>query len=72
MPLNEAAATLEAEIGRVLKELLIAAHGDRTTLRIDDPARGWQVNFAALDRAGAEIKHLAGIRSDSPLRIVGR
>jgi hypothetical protein len=60
MPKDDAVAKLEAELDRVLTTLLIAANGSRTTLRIDDPARGWQVDFICAEGLKPGIKSLRG------------
>ena len=52
---DETVARLEAELDRVLTTLVAAANGSRTTLRIDDQARGWNVNVHL--RGGAQARH---------------
>ena len=60
MSRNEDVARLEAELGRVLSALLDASHGSRTTLRIDDPARGWNVDFICAEAVKPGVKSLRG------------
>ena len=57
---DEAVAKLESELDRVLTTLVAAAHGSRTTLRIDDPARGWGVNFICAEGLQPGVKSLRG------------
>jgi len=57
---DETAARLEAELDRVLTTLVAAANGSRTTLRIDDQARGWNVNFICAEGLKPGIKSLRG------------
>jgi hypothetical protein len=60
MPKDDAVVKLEAELDRVLTTLLMAANGSRTTLRIDDPARGWHVDFICGEGLKPGIKSLRG------------
>jgi maleate isomerase len=60
MSSNEDLATLEAELDRILSALLEASHGGRTTLRIDDPARGWNVDFICAQAVKPGVKSLRG------------
>jgi hypothetical protein len=60
MPKDDATLKLEAELDRVLTTLLVAANGSRTTLRIDDPARGWHVNFICGEGLKPGTKSLRG------------
>ena len=57
---DETVARLEAELDRVLTTLVAAANGSRTTLRIDDQARGWNVNFICAEGLKPGIKSLRG------------
>ena len=42
---DEAVAKLEAELDRIQAKLVEETHGSRSTLRMDDPARGWDVGL---------------------------
>jgi len=57
---NEVVAKLEAELDRVLTTLVAEAHGSRTTLRIDDAARGWNVDFICAEGLTRGVKSLRG------------
>src|SRR5215831_5086194 len=57
---NEAVAKLESELDRVLTILVANAHGSRTTLRIDDPDRNWNVNFICAEGLAPGAKSLRG------------
>jgi maleate isomerase len=57
---DEAVAKLEAELDKVLATLLKDSNGSRTTLRIDDPARGWEVNFICAEALKPGVKSLRG------------
>jgi hypothetical protein len=57
---DETVAKLEVELDRVLTTLVAAANGSRTTLRIDDQARGWDVNFICAEGLKPGIKSLRG------------
>jgi len=57
---DETVARLEAELDRVLTTLVAAANGSRTTLRIDDQARGWNVNVICAEGLKPGIKSLRG------------
>lgn len=56
----EAVTKLEAELDRVLATLVANAHGSRTTLRIDDPDRNWNVNFICAEGLAPGVKSLRG------------
>ncbi len=60
MPKDQAVAELEAKLDNVLATLLAASHGGRTTLRIDDEARGWNVDFVCAEAAASGVKSLRG------------
>jgi maleate isomerase len=60
MSKSDAVAKLEAELDRVLMALLDASNGSRTTLRIDDSARGWNVDFICAQALKPGIKSLRG------------
>ena len=51
---------LERELDQVLATLLAASRGSRTTLRIDDPERGWHVDFICAEAARPGVKSLRG------------
>lgn len=53
-------AELEKELDDVLATLLRASHGSRSTLRIDDPARGWNVEFICAEAIQPGVKSLRG------------
>ena len=57
---DETVTALEHELDRVLATLVAAANGSRTTLRIDDPARGWHVDFICAEGLKAGVKSLRG------------
>ncbi|HKS64947.1 MAG TPA: hypothetical protein VJT13_24825 [Xanthobacteraceae bacterium] len=57
---DEAVAKLESELDRVLTTLVAEAHGSRTTLRIDDAARGWGVDFICAEGLQPGVKSLRG------------
>ena len=56
----DAVAKLEAELDGVLTALLDASHGSRATLRVDDPARGWNVDFICAQALKPGVKSLRG------------
>ena len=49
---------LEHALDGVLATLLRDTHGSRSTLRIDDPARGWNVNFVCAEAVQPGVKSL--------------
>jgi len=51
---------LEKQLDDVLATLLRASHGSRSTLRIDDPARGWDVDFVCAEALQPGVKSLRG------------
>lgn len=53
-------AELEKTLDDVLATLLRASHGSRSTLRIDDPARGWNVAFICAEAVQPGVKSLRG------------
>lgn len=53
-------AALEKTLDDVLATLLHASHGSRCTLRIDDPARRWNVNFICAEAVQPGVKSLRG------------
>ena len=55
-----AVTKLEAELDKVLAKLLADSNGSRTTLRIDDAARGWEVNFICAEALKPGVKSLRG------------
>src|SRR5205085_9410156 len=57
---SEAVTKLEAELDKVLTTLLKDSNGSRTTLRIDDPGRGWEVNFICAEALKPGVKSLRG------------
>jgi maleate isomerase len=59
MPDNSTKA-LEQELDAVLTRLLDNSHGSRTTLRIDDAKRNWQVDFVCAEAVKPGVKPLRG------------
>ena len=53
-------ATLEAALDDVLATVLRETGGSRSTLRIDDPLRGWNVNFICAEAVKPGVKSLRG------------
>ena len=53
-------AELEKKLDEVLATLLRETHGSRSTLRIDDPARGWNVDFICAEAVRPGVKSLRG------------
>ena len=53
-------AALEKKLDEVLATLLRETHGSRSTLRIDDPARGWNVDFICAEAVRPGVKSLRG------------
>lgn len=51
---------LAKQLDGVLEELCRAAEGSRCTLRFDDPARGWDVNFVMAEALTPGVKSLRG------------
>lgn len=51
---------LERQLDAVLETLRQDSHGSRTTLRIDDPARGWDVGIICAEGLGPGVKSLRG------------
>lgn len=56
-------AELEGQLDRVLADLLHKTGGSRCTLRIDDPDRGWHVNFVCAEALKPGVKSLRGAGS---------
>lgn len=53
-------AALEANLDAVLAILLRESHGSRCTVRIDDAARGWNVDFICGEAVAPGVKSLRG------------
>ncbi|HKU85538.1 MAG TPA: hypothetical protein VJV77_04290 [Casimicrobiaceae bacterium] len=53
-------AALEGKLDDVLARLLEATHGSRGTLRIDDAARGWNVDYVCAEAVRPGVKSLRG------------
>jgi len=53
-------AQLEKKLDQVLTTLLRETGGSRSTLRIDDSARGWNVNFICAEAVRPGVKSLRG------------
>lgn len=51
---------LEGRLDAVLATLMRDSHGSRTTLRIDDEARGWEVGFVCAEAVKPGVKSLRG------------
>lgn len=51
---------LEKRLDRVLERLLSESHGSRSTLRIDDTARGWSVQLVCAEALRPGVKSLRG------------
>jgi hypothetical protein len=49
---------LEKQLDDILATLLADSHGSRTTVRIDDPARGWHVDFICAEAVRPGVKSL--------------
>ena len=60
MEKTAAVAALEKELDAVLATLLAASHGSRSTLRIDDAARGWSVQVICAEAVAPGVKSLRG------------
>lgn len=56
-------AQLEDKLDRVLADLLHKTGGSRSTLRIDDPDRGWHVDFVCAEALKPGVKSLRGVGS---------
>jgi hypothetical protein len=54
------AKDLARKFDNVLTTLLRESHGSRTTLRIDDSARGWDVDFVCAEATQSGVKSLRG------------
>jgi hypothetical protein len=54
------AKDLARKLDNVLTTLLRESHGSRTTLRIDDSARGWDVDFVCAEATQSGVKSLRG------------
>src|SRR3954451_13935619 len=55
---DEAVAKLEAELDRILAKLVEETHGSRSTLRFDDPARGWDVGLPCAKAVKPGVKSM--------------
>jgi maleate isomerase len=55
-----ALAALETQLDQVLAALLRDSHGSRSTLRIDDAARGWSVQLVCAEALAPGVKSLRG------------
>lgn len=60
MPTRDDVAALEAKLDQVLAGLLEASHASRVTLRIDDAARDWHVDFVCAEAVQPGIRSLRG------------
>lgn len=61
---NADTVRVEKELDQILARLLKDANGDRTTIRIDDESRGWNVNFVCAEAVRPGVKSL---RSDGSI-----
>lgn len=57
---NAAVRKLEAQLDSVLERLLASSKGSRSTLRIDDPKRGWHVDLVCAEALRPGVKSLRG------------
>ncbi len=55
---------IKKKLDAILARLLEDSHGDRTTIRIDDESRGWNVNFVCAEAVRPGVKSL---RSDGSI-----
>jgi hypothetical protein len=53
-------AAIEQELDGILAILLRESQGSRCTLRMDDPARGWNVDFICAEAIRPSVKSLRG------------
>jgi len=53
-------AALEKRLDEVLAALLKATHGSRSTLRIDDKDRGWNVDYVCAEALQPGVRSLRG------------
>lgn len=60
MAKDDNVSELEKKLDAVLETLLRASGGSRSTLRIDDRARGWNVNFLCAEALKPGVKSLRG------------
>src|SRR4051794_14453783 len=60
MAKTEEVSRLEKELDAVLAKLLAACGGSRSTLRIDDRERGWNVDFVCAEALKPGVKSLRG------------
>jgi|ERR1022692_1870060 maleate isomerase len=60
MAKDDNVSELEKKLDAVLETLLRASGGSRSTLRIDDRARGWNVNFLCAEALEPGVKSLRG------------
>jgi maleate isomerase len=51
---------LETKLDGVLDRLLLESRGSRVTLRVDDPGRGWGVDFVCAEAVHPGVKSLKG------------
>lgn len=63
MPKDKYTLALELQLDEVLARLLAASHGSRSTLRIDDEARGWHVDFICAEAVLPGVKSMRGVGS---------
>lgn len=60
MVMTNGTAKVERQLDGVLAELMRAADGSRSTLRYDDPARGWSVQIPCAEALTPVAKSLKG------------
>jgi maleate isomerase len=53
-------ATIEKKLDDILATLLSESQGSRCTVRMDDPARGWQIDFICAEALRPGVKSLRG------------
>lgn len=56
-------AQLEARLDSLLETLRLATSANRCTLRIDDSARGWHVDYIVAESAHSGVNSLRGVGS---------
>ncbi len=60
MSKDDAVRKLETSLDGILTDLLKASNGSRVTLRVDDPAREWNVDFICAEAVKPGVKSLRG------------
>ncbi|WP_158746261.1 hypothetical protein [Acidisphaera sp. L21] len=60
MAISPDTAQLAHSLDAILVKLLAEVHGSRATLRLDDPARGWQVAFVCAEALSPGVASMRG------------